>query len=113
MNGIKNHKMKQYDIIIVNLNPTKGSEIKKTRPCVIVSPNEINNFLKTIIICPVTSQSKSYPTRIDFELEGNINSIAIDQIRTIDKSRVIKNIGKLDRNTIEKVKSVMQETFVD
>ena len=105
--------MKQYDIVIVNLNPTQGSEIKKTRPCVIVSPNEINNFLKTVVICPITSQSKNYPTRVNFELEGNTNSIAIDQIRTIDKGRVIKNIGKLSNNTIEKVKSVIQETFVE
>jgi mRNA interferase MazF len=105
--------MKQYDIVIVNLNPTIGSEIKKTRPCVIVSPNEINNNLKTVVICPITSQSKNYPTRINFELEGNINSIAIDQIRTVDKSRIIKNIGKLNKDTIKEVKQVTKETFVD
>lgn len=105
--------MKQYDIIIVNLNPTVGSEIKKTRPCVIISPDEINVFLKTLVICPITSQNKNYPTRINFELEGNINSIAIDQIRTIDKSRVTKNIGKLDIDTINKIKSVIKETFID
>jgi mRNA interferase MazF len=105
--------MKQYDILIVSLNPTRGSEINKTRPCVIVSPDDINDFLKTIIVCPVTSQSKNYPTRIDFELEGNINSIAIDQIRTVDKSRIIKNIGKLNKQTIKEVKQVLKETFID
>jgi mRNA interferase MazF len=103
----------QYEIVIVNLNPTVGSEIKKTRPCVIISPNEINHNLKTVVICPITSQNKNYPTRILFELEGKTNSIVIDQIRTIDKTRITKNIGTLDSETINKVKEIMKETFVD
>ncbi len=103
----------QYEIVIVNLNPTVGSEIKKTRPCVIISPNEINTNLKTIVICPITSQNKNYPTRISFDLEGKKNSIVIDQIRTIDKTRITKNIGTLEPKTIKKVKEIMKETFVD
>lgn len=105
--------MKQYDIIIVNLNPTKGSEIKKIRPCVIISPNDSNKFLETLIICPITSKRRKYPTRIDFKLKGNKNSIAIDQIRAIDESRVVKKVGRLRKKTIKKVKRVLKETFVD
>jgi mRNA interferase MazF len=103
----------QYQIVIVNLDPTMGSEVKKTRPCLIVSPDEMNRHLLTITICPITSQSRQYPTRIEFDLEGEINWIMIDQIRTIDKSRVIKIIDSLDDETILKVKDVIQETFVD
>lgn len=105
--------MKQYTIVIVNLNPTRGSEIRKTRPCAVVSPDEINTFLKTVAVCPITSQSEDYPTRIDFDLEGNINSIAVDQIRTIDKSRILKSIGKLDADTVKKLKAIIRETYVE
>jgi mRNA interferase MazF len=103
----------QYEIVVVNLDPTIGSEIKKKRPCVVVSPNEMNKHLATIVICPVTSQSKNYPTRVSFDLEGQQNWIVIDQIRTIDQSRVTKTIGNLDDETIEHVKAVIKETFVD
>lgn len=102
----------QYEIVVVNLDPTVGSEIKKKRPCVIVSPNEMNRHLATIVVCPITSQSKNYPTRVRFDLERQTNWIVIDQIRTIDKSRITKSIGHLDDDTIEHVKSVIQETYV-
>ncbi len=103
----------QYEIVVVNLDPTIGSEIKKKRPCLIVSPNEMNKYLATVVVCPITSQSKNYPTRVSFELEGQTNCIVIDQIRTIDKSRVTKTIGHLDNETIECVKAVLKETYVD
>jgi mRNA interferase MazF len=103
----------QYEIVVVNLDPTVGSEIKKKRPCLVVSPDEMNRHLATIVVCPITSQSKKYPTRVEFYLEGQINWIVIDQIRTIDQSRVTKTIGSLDDETIEQVKSVIKETFVD
>lgn len=103
----------QYEIVVVNLDPTIGSEIKKKRPCLVVSPNEMNKHLATIVICPITSQSKNYPTRVSFDLEGQQNWVVIDQIRTIDQSRVTKTIGILDDETIEKVKAVIKETFVD
>lgn len=103
----------QYEIIVVNLDPTIGSEIKKKRPCLVVSPNEMNKHLATIVICPITSQSKNYPTRVSFDLEGQQNWIVIDQIRTIDQSRVTKTIGNLEDETIVKVKAVIKETFVD
>jgi mRNA interferase MazF len=103
----------QYEIVIVNLDPTIGSEIKKKRPCLIVSPNEMNKHLATIVVCPITSQSKNYPTRVSFELEGQTNWIVIDQIRTIDKSRVTKTIGRLGDKIIEQVKEIIKETYVD
>lgn len=103
----------QYEIVVVNLDPTIGSEIKKKRPCLVVSPNEMNRHLATIVICPITSQSKNYPTRVNFDLEGQQNWIVIDQIRTIDQTRVTKTIGNLDDETIEKVKAIIKETFVD
>lgn len=106
-------EIKQYQIIIVNLDPTVGSEIKKTRPCAVISPNEMNKHLRTITIAPITTRSKDYMTRVKFELEGNDNWIAIDQIRTIDLTRIVKIIGELGIKEIKKVKLVIKETFVD
>jgi mRNA interferase MazF len=103
----------QYDIVIVNVDPTIGSEIKKKRHCLIVSPNEMNKHLSIVVICPITSQSKNYPTRISIELDGQTNWLVIDQIRTIDKSRITKMIGHLEDKTIEQVKRIIKETYVD
>lgn len=103
----------QYEIVVVNLDPTAGSEIKKKRPCLIVSPNEMNKHLATIVVCPITSQSKNYPTRVGFDSDGQMNWIVIDQIRTIDKTRVSKTIGNITDKTIEQVKSVIKETYVE
>lgn len=103
----------QYEIVIVNLDPTIGSEIKKVRPCLIISPDELNKYLRTITIAPITSQSKTYPTRVEIQLEGKINWVVIDQIRTIDKSRILKKIGKLNEIEITLIKSIIRETFVD
>jgi mRNA interferase MazF len=105
--------VQQFEVFIVNLDPTIGSEIKKTRPCVIISPDEMNKYLDTLVIAPITSQSKKYPTRIKINLEGNDNWVVIDQIRTIDKSRLTKSITLLDKKEISAIKNVIRETFVD
>jgi len=105
--------LKQYQIVLVNLDPTIGSEIKKTRPCVIISPNEMNKYLRTIIVAPMTTNSKKYPTRIEVKHDRKIGWIVIDQIRTIDKQRIIKILGRLSQPEIKEVKSVIKETFVD
>jgi mRNA interferase MazF len=105
--------LKQYQIVLVNLDPTVGSEIKKTRPCVIISPNEMNKYLRTIIIAPMTTSSKKYPTRIEVKHDRKIAWIVIDQIRTIDKQRIIRNLGRLSKPEIKELKSVVKETFVD
>lgn len=106
-------ELKQYEIVLVNLDPTIGSEIKKTRPCVIISPNEMNKHLNTIIIAPMTSSSKPYPTRIEVKSNNKKGWVVIDQIRTVDRKRIIKIFGKLSEKEILEVKNVMKETFVD
>ena len=103
----------QYIIVLVNLDPTVGSEIKKTRPCVIISPNEMNNHLATVTIAPMTSQSRKYPTRIEVVLDKKQGWIILDQIRTIDKSRILKKLGTLAPKEIKEVKQIIKETFVD
>jgi mRNA interferase MazF len=105
--------IKQYDIILVNLNPTKGSEIKKTRPCIVISPNEMNKYLRTVVVAPMTTAEKSYPTRVVIHHNGKVGAAAIDQIRTIDKSRVIKTLGKMSKEEIQSCKSIILETFVN
>lgn len=105
--------MNQYDIVLVNLDPTVGSEIQKTRPCVIVSPNEINHNLQTLVVSPMTTTSRRYPTRVEVKHNGKTCWIAIDQIRTIDKVRIIKTLDTLTESEIKEVKSVIKETFVD
>ncbi len=105
--------LNQYQIILVNLDPTIGSEIKKTRPCVIISPNEMNKYLQTIIVAPMTTSSKKYPTRVEVKHDNKIGWIVVDQIRTIDKARIIKTIGSLSQSEIIVLKSIIKETFVD
>ena len=106
-------ELNQYQIVIVNLDPTVGSEIKKIRPCVIISPDEMNKYLNTVIVAPMTSQSKSYPTRIEVYHENKKGWVVVDQIRTIDKQRIVKAVEKLSKNEIKKLKSIIKETFVD
>lgn len=103
----------QYQIVIVNLDPTIGSEIKKTRPCVILSPDEMNRPLRTVIIVPITSKSKKYPTRIRINFQENDNWVVIDQICTIDKRRITKALDMLSKEEITEIKAVIKETLVD
>ena len=105
--------LKQYQIVLVNLDPTIGSEMKKTRPCVIISPNEMNKFLQTIVFAPMTSNLKSYPTRVSINHDNKQGSIVLDQIRTVDKQRIIKIFGNLSNREVLKVKGVLKETYVD
>jgi len=105
--------LNQYQIVLINLDPTIGSEIKKTRPCVIISPNEMNKYLRTIVVAPMTTKSRKYPTRIEVKHDGKIGWVVIDQIRTIDKQRIIKVLGRLSRPEFKEVKSVLKETFID
>ena len=105
--------LKQYSIVLVNLDPTIGSEIKKTRPCVIVSPNEMNTYLNTIVLAPMTTALKKYPTRVSVRHNGEKGMIAIDQIRTVDKKRIIRVVECLKKSEIENCKAVLKETFVD
>lgn len=106
-------EINQYEIVLVNLDPTVGFEIKKTRPCLVISPNEMNKYLQTIIVAPVTSNSRNYPTRVEFEQENVSGSIVLDQIRSIDRIRIIKKIDTINSNIIKKVKSTLKEMLVD
>lgn len=106
-------EVSQYQIFLVNLDPTIGSEIKKTRPCVILSPNEMNKYLRTVVIAPMTTSSKKYPTRVEVKHDNKIGWIVIDQITTIDKQRIIKPLGRLSKPEIKEVKSIIKETYVD
>ena len=106
-------EINQYQIILVNLDPTLGSEIKKTRPCVVISPNEMNKFLNTVVIAPMTTSSKNYPTRIEIKHDSKNGWIVLDQIRTIDKLRIIKDLGRLTKSEINELKSVLKETYID
>ena len=106
-------ELKQYQIVLVNLDPTVGSEMKKTRPCVIISPDEMNKYLQTIVVAPMTSNSRPYPTRVEVKHNKTKGWIVIDQIRTIDRKRIIKILGTLIEKEIYKVKATIQETYVD
>ena len=106
-------KISQYHIVLVNLDPTVGSEIKKTRPCIIISPNEMNKILNTVIIVPITSNKKKYPTRVSI-VKGDIKGmVAIDQIRTIDKKRIVEGKGRISTKTSVKIKKVISEMLVE
>lgn len=105
--------MIQYEIILVNLDPSIGSEMRKTRPAVVISPNEINRPLNTLVIAPITSSTKLYPTRLEIKNDNAIGWIALDQIRTIDKQRVVRKLGQLEKVDIIKLKKILKETFVD
>ena len=103
----------QYTIVLVNLDPTIGSEIKKTRPCLVISPNEMNQNLRTIIIAPMTTKSKPYPTRVSVKHNKTAGWIILDQIRTIDKTRVVRTLGKITSTKISETKSVIKEMLLD
>ena len=105
--------MDQYSICLINLDPAIGHEIKKTRPCVIISPNEMNRHIGTIIIAPMTSKAHIYPTRIPITFQGKKGWIVLDQIRTVDKNRVISKIGKLNINKVSEVKKLLSEMLVE
>lgn len=103
-------EIKQYELVLVNLDPTIDSEIKKTRPCVVVSPNEMNKYLQTIVIAPVTNSSKPYPTRVEIKQSKTKGWVVLDQIRTIDRMRIVKKLGQLTTAEIDLVRSLKNLT---
>ncbi len=102
---------KRFEIYLINLDPTIGSEIKKTRPCVIISPDEMNRNIATLIIAPLTSKLRNYPTRIPCRVKGKQGQIVLDQIRTVDKIRLIKKIDFLNKTVQIKTLTVLNEMF--
>ena len=99
------------DVFLVDLNPTRGTEIRKTRPCLIVSPDELNAYLRTFIVAPLTTGAHPYPFRVPCRFQGKAGHIILDQIRTVDHERLVRNVGRLGGNTIARVLSVLQEMF--
>ncbi len=105
--------IRQYDVVLVNLEPTMGHEIKKSHPCLVISPIEMNSHLATLIIAPMTTKSHAYPSRASLTFMGKHGWIILDQIRSIDKSRVIKHLGKIEGKAIQHVKAIIKEMLVD
>jgi mRNA interferase MazF len=101
----------RFDVYLINLDPTVGSEIKKTRPGLIISPDEMNHHIRTVIIAPMTGAAKSYPTRVACKFKDKEGQVVLDQIRTIDKVRLVKKLGTIDSNTQLGVISVLQRLF--
>jgi mRNA interferase MazF len=101
----------RFDVYLVNLDPTIGHEVRKTRPCLIVSPDEMNQNIGTVIVAPMTTKGRDYPTRVNLTFQGKKGQIVLDQIRAIDKIRLIKRLGKIDKNTAQKVLEILEEMF--
>ncbi len=102
----------QYEVYWISLDPTQGSEISKTRPCIIISPNELNQHLRTVIVAPVTSTIKDFPWRVACKVANKDGSVATDQIRTVDKTRLGARIGKLSKQEVASLKQVLWEMLV-
>ena len=101
----------RFDVYLVNLDPTVGSEIRKARPCLVISPDEMNRFIATVIVAPMTTRGRDYPTRVGCTFKGKPGQVVLDQIRTIDKVRLIKKLGRIDKQTQAEVFSVLAELF--
>jgi len=103
--------VKRFEVYLVRLDPTQGSEIQKTRPCAVISPDQMNRHIQTVIVAPMTTKGVKYPTRVEGEFGGKQGQIVLDQIRTVDKTRLIKRLGKLDEETQEEILRVLTEIF--
>lgn len=101
----------RFDVVLVRLDPTGGSEMQKTRPCVVVSPDEMNPALRTAIVAPMTTQGRAYPWRVSISFGGKAGRIALDQIRTIDRERLVRRVGQLDASTSQRVLDTLAEMF--
>ena len=104
-------EIKRFEVYLISLDPTKGSEISKTRPCVVVSPDEMNRHIRTVIVAPMTTMARAYPSRVDCSFQGKHGQVVLDQIRTVDKSRLVERLGKLSAATCDKVSDVLVEMF--
>ena len=101
----------RFEVFLVNLDPTVGHEIQKTRPCLVISPNAMNHYISTIIVAPMTTKGKKYPTRISCTFQGKSGQIVLDQIRTVDKRRLVKKLGIISKHAQTKTLSLLQELF--
>jgi mRNA interferase MazF len=104
---------RRFEIYLVNLDPTIGSEMRKTRPCVVISPDEMNKHVQTAIIAPMTTKGRSYPTRIQCTFQGKVGQVVLDQIRAVDRVRLVKRLGRLTERQSKPVLAVLQEMFAE
>ena len=105
--------VKRFEVYLVNLDPTFGREIKKTRPCLIISPDEMNRYISTVIVAPMTTRGRAYPTRVACRFQGKDGQIILDQIRTIDKRRMVRKISSIDETSKNEMISVLAEMFAE
>jgi mRNA interferase MazF len=105
--------IKRFDVYLVSPDPTLGSEIKKTRPCAVISPDEMNRHISTVIVAPMTTRSRPYPTRVACKFQGKQGQVVLDQIRTVDRIRLVKRLGRLSPSTSRNVLLVLAEMFME
>jgi mRNA interferase MazF len=105
--------VKRFDVFLVNLDPTIGSEIKKTRPCLVISPDEMNRHIATVIVAPMTTKGRPYPTRVACRFQGKDGQVVLDQIRTIDKARLVRKLGRISKRSQPQVLAVLAEMFAE
>lgn len=105
--------VKRFDVYLINLDPTVGHEIRKTRPCLIVSPDEMNRYIATVIVAPMTTKGRAYPTRVPCRFQGKQGQIVLDQLRTVDKARLVRRLGRVSEATQQAVLTVLAEMFAE
>jgi len=105
--------IRRYEVYLVNLDPTTGSEIHKTRPCLIVSPDEMNRHIATVIIAPMTTKGRQYPSRVEVKFKGKEGQIVLDQLRTVDKTRLVRRLGVISAEVQQKILAVLAEIFAE
>ena len=105
--------VQRFDVFLINLDPTIGSEIQKTRPCVVISPDEMNKYIATVIIAPMTTKGQSYPTRVPCQFQGKDGQIVLDRIRTVDKTRLVKRLGEISSDEQKAVLDTLAEMFAE
>jgi mRNA interferase MazF len=104
-------EVNRFDVLLVNLDPTIGHEIKKTRPCAVISPDEMNHNIGTVIVAPMTTKGRNYPTRVTCSFQGVTGQVVLDQIRTVDKARLVKKLGRLSPTAADQVLNILMEMF--
>lgn len=105
--------VKRFDVYMVNLEPTIGSEIRKTRPCLVISPDEMNRHIATVLVAPMTTKGKKYPSRVSSRFQGKTGQIVLDQMRTVDKTRLVKRLGRIGPSARAAVLAVLAEMFAE
>ncbi|MDC8449440.1 MAG: type II toxin-antitoxin system PemK/MazF family toxin [Nitrospira sp.] len=103
--------VRRFDVYLVRLDPTEGREIRKTRPCPVISPDELNRHIDTVIVAPMTTKGRPYPTRVPVRFRRKMGQIVLDQLRTVDKSRLVKRLGAVDQTTADHVSALLAELF--